>query len=95
MKSKFGWLVGGIVAFLIFAIAYMPAIQVIGRVDLPKNVSISGVSGTLWTGKAQTIVVNGLPINNVNWELSPLALLIGKVSAHVKAGNIRDVNDIA
>lgn len=36
MKSKFGWLVGGIVAFLIFAIAYMPAIQVIGRVDLPK-----------------------------------------------------------
>ncbi|WOI37684.1 type II secretion system protein N [Alteromonas sp. CI.11.F.A3] len=95
MKSKFGWLVGGIVAFLIFAIAYMPAIQVIGRVDLPKNVSISGVSGTLWTGKAQTIVVNGLPINNVNWELSPLALLIGNVSAHVKAGNIRDVNDIA
>lgn len=37
MKSKFGWLVGGIVAFLIFAIAYMPAIQVIGRVDLPKK----------------------------------------------------------
>ena len=67
----------------------MPAIQVIGRVDLPKNVSISGVSGTLWTGKAQTIVVNGLPINNVNWELSPLALLIGKVSAHVKAVQIR------
>lgn len=94
MKFRIRWLIGGVIAFIIFAIAYMPAVQVIGRIDLPKNIAISGISGTLFTGRAQTVVVNGLPINNVQWELNPLALLIGNVSAKVKAGNIRDTHQI-
>lgn len=94
MKFRISWLIGGIIAFIIFAIAYMPAVQVVGRIDLPKNVSISGISGTVFSGKAQTIVVNGLPINNVQWELNPLALFIGNISAKVKAGNIRDADQI-
>ena len=95
MKSKVVWIIGGIIAFLVFAIAYMPAVHVISRIDLPKNVSISSVSGTLFSGKAQTIVVNGLPINNLKWTLSPLHILIGKVKVEVQAGNIRDKNEIA
>jgi len=95
MKFRVSWLIGGLIAFIIFAIAYMPAAQVVGRINLPNNIAISGVTGTLWSGKATTIVVNELPINNVKWELSPLALLIGKVSATLKAGNLRDVDDIA
>lgn len=95
MKSKISWILGGIVAFLVFAIAYMPAVQVIGRVTLPQNVSIEGVSGTLFSGKAQTVVVNGLPINSFRWELNPLYMLIGKVNLDVKAGNVRDKNEIA
>ena len=79
MKSKVSWIIGGIIAFLLFAIAYMPAVHVIGRIALPSNVAVSGVSGTLFSGKAQTVVVNGLPINNVKWELSPLHMLIGKI----------------
>ncbi|GAB5392103.1 MAG: hypothetical protein Altm1KO_16210 [Alteromonas macleodii] len=95
MKSKVSWILGGIIAFLLFAIAYMPAVHVIGRIALPSNVAVSDVSGTLFSGKAQTVVVNGLPINNVKWELSPLHMLIGKIKLNLKAGNIRDKNDIA
>ncbi len=95
MKSKVSWIIGGVIAFLLFAIAYMPATQVIGRVSLPSNISVSGVSGTLFSGKAQTLVINGLPISNVRWELSPLYMLMGKVKLDLKAGNIRDKNDIA
>ena len=95
MKSKVSWIIGGILAFLLFAIAYIPAVQVIGRLSLPNNVSISGVSGSLFSGKAQTVVVNSLPINNVKWELNPLHLLLGKAKLDLKAGNIRDKNDIA
>ena len=95
MKSKVSWIIGGIIAFLLFAIAYMPAVHVIGRIALPSNVAVSDVSGTLFSGKAQTVVVNGLPINNVKWELSPLHMLIGKIKLNLKAGNIRDKNDIA
>jgi len=95
MKSKVSWIIGGVIAFLLFAIAYMPATQVIGRVSLPSNISVSGVSGTLFSCKAQTLVINGLPISNVRWELSPLYMLMGKVKLDLKAGNIRDKNDIA
>ena len=95
MKSKVSWIIGGIIAFLLFAIAYMPAVHLIGRIALPSNVAVSDVSGTLFSGKAQTVVVNGLPINNVKWELSPLHMLIGKIKLDLKAGNIRDKNDIA
>ncbi|GFD78798.1 type II secretion system protein N [Tenacibaculum sp. KUL118] len=95
MKSKVSWIIGGVIAFLLFAIAYMPATQVIGRVSLPSNISVSGVSGTLFSGKAQTLVINGLPISNVRWELSPIYMLMGKVKLDLKAGNIRDKNDIA
>jgi len=84
MKSKVSWIIGGIIAFLLFAIAYMPAVHVIGRIALPSNVAVSGVSGTLFSGKAQTVVVNGLPINNVKWELSPLHMLIGKIKLNLK-----------
>ncbi len=79
MKSKVSWILGGIVAFLLFAIANMPAVQVIGRVNLPSNVSLSGISGTLFNGKAQTVVANGLPINNVKWQLNPLYIFLGKI----------------
>lgn len=95
MKSKAFWILGAIVAFFIFAIAYMPASQILGRVDLPKGISVDKVSGTLFEGKAQTVVVNGLPVNNVKWQLSPLALFVGQIRLNVKAGNIRDKNDIA
>lgn len=95
MKLRVGWILGGILAFIIFAIAYMPAIHLIGRVTLPKNVSISQVSGTVWSGKAQRVVINGLPVNNLSWELSPLALLTATLSADIKGGNLRNSDDIA
>jgi general secretion pathway protein N len=95
MKLKVTWVIGGVIAFLLFAIAYMPAVHVLGRINLPSNVAVANVSGTLFSGKAQTIVVDGLPINNVKWELNPLYMLLGKINVNVKGGNIRDKNDIA
>jgi len=95
MKSKVSWIIGGVIAFLLFAVAYMPATQVIGRVSLPSNIAISGVTGTLFSGKAQTVVANGLAIYNVRWELSPLHMLVGKIKLDLKAGNIRDKNEVA
>ncbi len=95
MKSKLIWVTGAIFAFLVFSIAYMPATHVLGRIQLPNNIAIGGVSGTLFSGKAQTVVVNGLPVNNVKWEISPLYMLVGKLNVDIKAGNLRDKNDIA
>ncbi len=95
MKFRLGWLIAGILAFVFFLIAYLPASQVIGRVSLPANVAVSDVSGTLWEGRAQTIVVNGLPVYGTRWEVNPWALLIGQLSVTVKGGNFRDADAIA
>lgn len=95
MKSRIGWVVGGVLAFLIFLIAYLPASQVIGRIDLPRNVAVSGVSGTIWEGKVQTVVANGLPIYDLKWDVNPWTLVMGKVSVTLNAGNFRDAEAIA
>lgn len=95
MKLKISWILGAVIAFIVFAVVYMPAVQVLGRVTLPKNIAISGVEGTLFEGSAQTVVVNGLPINNVKWQLNPFYILMGKLHLELKAGNLRDKNEIA
>lgn len=95
MKSKIAWIAGAIIAFIGFLIMYLPAAQVIGRATLPANVEIYGVSGTLWEGQVQQIVVNGLPVNDVSWQLHPLALLAGNISADLKGGNIRSADEVS
>ena len=95
MKLKLGWIALGLVAFIFFLLAYLPANQVLGRMALPQNVSVSGVSGTIWNGSAKEVIVSGLPIKRLEWSLNPVALILGSASADVKAGNVRNKNDIA
>lgn len=95
MKLTLGWFFGGLVAFIFFLIVYMPANQVVGRIALPKNISITGVSGTVWNGKAKEVVMQGLPLKRVDWSLHPLALITGRLSANIKAGNIRNSEEAA
>lgn len=95
MKIRWGWLAAGIAAFIIFLIAYLPAAQIIGRITLPKGVVINGVSGTVWSGKINQLGVNGLPVNQLTWDVHPWSLFTGKLSVTLKAGNIRNADDIA
>lgn len=95
MKSKIGIGVIALLLFFTFLVAYVPANQVLGRVELPNNISISGVTGTFWNGNARNVVVNGLPIKDVSWNLSALPLLWGSVALDLDAGNQRRANEIS
>ncbi len=95
MKSRVLWIVVGLLAFVIFLLANLPATQVIGRTTLPDNLAMSGVSGTIWNGRAQTVVANGLPVDNLEWDVNPWSLLTGTLSMKVKAGDLRDATSIA
>ena len=71
MKLRIGWILGGLIAFLVFVIAYMPAIHVVGRLDLPKGVSMAS--------KATVPTITNLPIQleaKVNEYLSLVMKLI-------------------
>ena len=95
MKSKILWTLAAVFVFLFFVVAYMPAAHLIQSQTLPKGVKIYGVSGTVWHGKAQAVVVEGIPVTNVEWDIAGLSMLIGSVHADIKGGNLRDSDEVS
>jgi len=41
-------------------------------------VHLSGISGSIWSGHAERVEIQQLVLKNLDWQLSPLALLLGK-----------------
>lgn len=95
MKSVLKWGSLCLVIYLVFLIIKLPAVQVLSKIQLPKDISVSGISGTIWDGHAQRAQINGLPMSDINWTLSFFPLLFGEISTELKAGNIRDVEQIS
>lgn len=95
MGINWRWLSAAIFLYLCLLIAFMPAAQVIGRIELPNTIRLGNVEGTLWQGEVDRIVVNTIPVNQLSWDISPWALLTGKIAADLDAGNIRDAEAIA
>ncbi|GAC35300.1 type II secretion system protein N [Paraglaciecola polaris] len=95
MKSVLKWGVVCLTIYVAFLIAKLPAAQVISRVQLPDEITVHGVSGTIWNGHATIVTVQGLPIHDVNWQLAFWPLLTGSASLDVNAGNIREMEDIS
>lgn len=84
-----------IVAYLVFVFATVPAGVIVGLVDLPKNVKLGTVNGSLWNGRASAVEVDRDVITDVSWTLSPLSLLMGSLNADVKFGNARRKGDVS
>ena len=95
MKSVLKWGGLSLVVYFVFLIVKLPAVHVLTQIQLPKGVSVSGISGTIWNGHARRVQVNGLPISNVGWNVSFLPLLLGEVQADIKAGDLRDIDQIS
>lgn len=69
--------------YLIFLIINLPASFGISAVDLPNNIKISSVSGTIWSGKADRFNYSSIDLGSVSWELNPLNLLLGELSVDI------------
>lgn len=95
VKSALKWGALCLIVYVGFLLVKLPASQLISRVQLPTGISIGGVSGTIWNGKALQVTAHGLPLNKFSWQLDALPLLWGTVSAHVKAGNMRTIDEIS
>lgn len=61
-------------AFLVFLIAMIPAQQVARR--LPAGVSLAGIGGTIWSGHAASLAVNGRALGAVEWSCRPWRLVV-------------------
>jgi general secretion pathway protein N len=64
----------GIAAFLVCLVAMVPASQVARR--MPPGAALTGVSGTIWSGEARSLAVNGRPFGALAWSCRPWRLLV-------------------
>jgi general secretion pathway protein N len=79
------WLIGvGAGAFLLFLIGRVPAVVAVGWLG-QNEVRLTAVSGTIWSGSADSIVAGRLRLNEAEWSLSPFSLLLGRLRADVRA----------
>lgn len=72
-----------IVLYLFFLIINIPATILLSNLNLPKNVIINSASGTVWSGNIAQLQVSSINVGKVSWNLKPLNLLVGELSADI------------
>ncbi len=72
----------GILAYLVFALATLPANLLVLR--LAPAISAAGVEGTVWRGSAQLLQAGSVSLGSVRWKLHVLPLLLARVKADVE-----------
>ena len=76
----------GIAAYLVFAVATIPARFVTQRVAVPGTLEFSDAQGTLWNGSARASLGATLPIETLRWRFLPVRLVSGRLAFAVDAG---------
>jgi hypothetical protein len=80
------YIITGIIAYFVFLITTVPAAPVIGMFNDRIPVTISNVSGTLWSGRASAVTTkNNLTLKNVEWTFLPWRLLLANIAISVSA----------
>jgi general secretion pathway protein N len=71
----------GVAAFLVFLVAMVPARQLTSR--LPAGIAMTGVGGTIWSGRAASLQVTGRALGALDWFCRPWRLLLAEWSCRV------------
>ncbi len=83
-----------VAAYLILLIATIPASLISSPVNDSGIVTIKGVSGSLWNGKAYNITINNnIEFKNTRWTFSLWKLMTGKVAMNINSQFLE--NDIS
>lgn len=78
MLNKLALVALGVGVYLAFLIVSFPA-SVAKRWFVPDEVSLAVLNGSVWNGSAAYGAVEGIAFTDLNWQLSPVSLLSGKV----------------
>jgi len=81
MSRRGIYIAAGIAAFLVFLVAMVPANQLSRR--LPPEIAMSGVGGTIWSGRAAGLSVRGQALGAMNWFCRPWRLFVLEWSCRV------------
>jgi general secretion pathway protein N len=74
----------GIGAYLLILLVNYPANRAAGYLEQQlTGLSLQAVSGTVYSGRAANVVIQGLQAGAAEWTLRPAALLLGRLDYHV------------
>ena len=89
MKLAFNvrFLVLGLLTYIIFLVLTFPAERAyaywkssdISSSTASRNFALTGISGSVWSGKANAAVIQNTRLDNIEWTLRPWTLLLGQV----------------
>ncbi len=65
---------GGMAAFLVFLVAMVPATVLMRW--LPPGVAVAGLDGTIWSGRASSVSLQGRALGAASWSCRPWPLLL-------------------
>lgn len=68
--------------YVVFMIALLPA-PLVYKWLVPDSIELSGVQGSLWSGKAATGFLGNIEAQNIHWKLMPLDLFTGHITGKV------------
>ncbi|MEZ9549713.1 type II secretion system protein N [Vibrio breoganii] len=72
--------------FLCSVIVHLPAKFAIEQLPRINGLSISGISGTLWQGRAKSVSWQQYGFGEVNWDLQAWKLIQGKAELNIRFG---------
>lgn len=72
---------------MFFLVTTLPASIIFSSIKLPNNIKLSSFSGTVWSGKAGQLTISGINLGSIKWDLHPLNLIIGELSADISVIN--------
>ncbi len=90
MKKIILWVTVAILCYIAALVILLPAnyaytkiVPVIGM-DQSRDLTLNGISGTLWSGKAEELHYRKYLIGQLEWDISVLSLLLGELGSSWK-----------
>lgn len=82
-----------VLIYMVFMLALLPARFVTSHLEqknlMPPQVVLGNVTGTVWQGNLSSLTYQGVVLDNIKWELSPLSIFTGMISVDFKTGKPR------
>lgn len=79
------FVIAGLLVFLVVLLVTFPA-RVAYQWLAPPEVRLSGITGSIWNGKAAEGIAGGAYVQNIRWEIQPASIFKGQL-AFVASGN--------
>ncbi len=77
----------GVLVYLMFLVALIPAKVVLAFIPLADNVKVANINGSIWQGSVSSVEAEGKTFDQVRWDVNPWALLTGRASADIVIGS--------